>query len=197
MKKIIFSIVPFLFFLLFQTGCTSKMTPTVAKNADLSTNYKNIKTYSWTSDIDNIPNDQLFIGMNGIYIFNNESARKMIKDAIQYELDSRGYKKVKGDNGDMKVSFSVLEREGRLKTTNGYVTLSSGEKVRTDDNVSYTDVKPGTLIINLIDSKQKVQIWQGFASGILQPDNLRDQSKVRQAVSSIFSKFQHNNHSNM
>lgn len=197
MKRIILTIVPVLFFLVFQMGCSSKMTPTVAKNADLSTDYKNIKTYSWTSDIDKIPSDQLFIGMNGVYIFNNESARKMIKDAIQYELDSRGYKRVDGGNGDMKVSFSVLEREGKLRTTNGYVTLSSGEKVRTEDNVSFTDVKPGTLIIDLIDAKRNVQIWQGFASGILQPENLRDQTKVRQAVSSIFSKFTHNNLNNM
>lgn len=197
MKKTFLSIVTVLFFLAFQFGCSRKMTPVVAKNADLSTDYKNIKTYSWTSDIDNLPNDQLFVGMNGVYIFNNESGRKMVKDAIQYELDSRGYKRVEGGNSDMKVSFSMLEREGRLRTTNGYVTLSSGEKVRTDENVSYTDVKPGTLIINLIDTKKNVQIWQGFASGILQPDHLRDQSKVRQAVSSIFSKFQHSSTNNM
>lgn len=69
----------------------------------------------------------------------------MIKDAIQYEVDSRGYKKVDGNNADMQVSFLVLEQPGRLRTTNGYVNLLSGEKVRTEDNVSYTGVKPGTL----------------------------------------------------
>ncbi len=75
----------------------------------------------------------------------------------------------------------------------GYVTLSSGEKVRTEDNVSYTDVKPGTLIINFIDAKTNKQIWQGFASGILQADQMRDEPKVRQAVSGIFSEFKYNN----
>lgn len=102
-------------------------------------------------------------------------------------------KRVDGDNADMIVSFSVLEQPGSLRTTNGYVTVSSGEKVRTEDNVSYTDVKPGTLLINLIDNKQDKQIWQGFASGILQPDHMRDESKVRQAVSSVFSQFKYNN----
>ncbi|MEJ7831085.1 MAG: DUF4136 domain-containing protein, partial [Segetibacter sp.] len=63
----------------------------------------------------------------------------MIKDAIQYELDSHGYKRMDGNGADMLVSFSVLEQRGRLRTTEGYVTLSSGEKVRTEENVSYTD----------------------------------------------------------
>ncbi len=186
---------PVLFFLMVQYGCSPKMspTPTVAKNVDLSADFKDIKTYSWTSSIDNIPNDQLFIGPGGVLVFNNESGRKMIKDAIQYELDSRGYKRAEGNNADMIVSFYVLEQPGKLRTTNGYVALSSGEKVRTEDNVSYTDVKPGTLMINLIDGKKDKQIWQGFASGILQPDQMRDESKVRQAVSGIFSEFNHRN----
>lgn len=142
--------------------------------------------------LNNIPNDQIFVGPNGVLIFNNESGRKMIKEAIQYELDARGYKRSE-NQGDMLISFLVLEQPASLRTTNGYVTVSSGEKVRTEDNVSYTDVKPGTLIINLINGKTDKQIWQGFASGILQPDDMRDESKVRQAVSSIFSKFNHNN----
>ena len=78
---------------------------------------KSINSYSWTRDIDNIPKDQLFIGPNGVLIFNNESGRKMIKDAIQYELDSRGYKRMDGNGVDMLVSFSVLEQPGRLRTT--------------------------------------------------------------------------------
>ncbi|MDQ6815634.1 MAG: DUF4136 domain-containing protein, partial [Bacteroidota bacterium] len=174
-------------------GCARKMAPTVAKNVDVSENFKNIKTYSWTTDIDKIPNDQLFIGLNGVYVFNNESSRKMIKDAVQFELDSRGYKNMGMGTADMLVSFAVLERPGRLRTTNGYVTLSSGEKVLTSDNVGYTDVKPGTLMINFTDTKNNKQVWQGFASGILQPDQMRDQSKIREAVSKIFSQFKYNN----
>lgn len=96
MKKIFFGTLPILIFLVMQFGCARKVTPTVAKNVDLSADFANIKSYAWTRDIDNIPKDQLFIGPNGVLIFNNESGRKMIKDAIQYELDSRGYKRVDG-----------------------------------------------------------------------------------------------------
>jgi hypothetical protein len=193
MKKVLFMMFGLFIFMVLLQGCSaSKKAPVVGKNADISADFKSIKTYSWTSDIDNIPNDQIFIGPNNVYIFNNESGRKMIKDAMQYELDSRGYT-MDRNNPDMLVSFFITEKPGSLRTTNGYVTVSSGEKVRTEDNVSYTDVKPGTLIINFIDAKANKQIWQGFASGILQPDQMNDQTKVREAVSSVFSQFKYNN----
>lgn len=192
MKKISFMMTGVVIFSVMLFACTTAKAPVVAKNADISADFKSIKSYSWTQDIDNIPKDAMFIGPNGIYIFNNESGRKMIKDAIQYELDSRGYVMNK-NNPDMLISFSVLEQPASLRTTNGYVTLSSGEEMRTEDNVSYTDVKPGTLLINFVSTKNNKQVWQGFASGILQADQMRDESKVRQAVSSIFSEFKYNN----
>ncbi len=193
MKKVLFMMSGLLIFMVLLQGCSAtKKAPVVGKNTDISADFKSIKTYSWTTDIDNIPKDQIFVGPNGVYIFNNESGRKMIKDAMQYELDLRGYTMDK-NNPDMLISFLVLEQPGSLRTTNGYVTVASGEKVRTEDNVSSTDVKPGTLIINFIDAKSNTAIWQGFASGILQADQMRDESKVRQAVSSVFSEFKYNN----
>lgn len=192
MKKIFFMMPGVLIFSMILFACSTAKAPVTGKNADLSADFKSIKSYSWSRAIDNIPNDQIFVGPNGVLIFNNESGRKMIKDAIQYELDSRGYK-MNGNDGDMIVSFLVLEQPASLRTTNGYVTVSSGEKVRTEDNVSYTDVKAGTLIVNLIDAKTNKQIWQGFASGILQADQMRDESKVRLAVSKVFSEFKYNN----
>jgi hypothetical protein len=193
MKKILFGVGMVLIVSAINVACSHKAALAVGKSADVAADFKDIKTYNWASDIDNIPNTQLFIGANGVLIFNNESARKMIKDAIEYELDSRGYKKVEGNAGDMKVSFAILEQPGKVRTTNGYVTLSSGENVLTKDNVSYTDVKAGTLIINFISNKNNVAIWQGFASGILQPDQMRDQTKIREAVAKIFTQYKYSN----
>ena len=193
MKQTLLIIFGLLFFMVFEQSCsTARKTPVVGKNSDLSADFSNIKTYSWTSGIDNIPNDKIFIGPNNVYIFNNESGRKMIKDAMQFELDARGYK-LDATNPDMLVSFSVTEQPGQLRNANGYVTLSSGEKVRTEDNITFTDVKPGTLIIDFMDAKTKNVIWQGFASGILHADEMSNETKVREAVSSVFSQFKHNN----
>lgn len=191
MKKAFFLMAGLITLVVMQS-CTGSKTPVTGKNADINADFANLKTYSWTTDIDNIPKDQIFIGLNGVYVFNNESGRKMIKDAIKYQLDARGYK-MSSSNPDMLISFLVLEQPGSLRTTNGYVTVAGGEKVRTEDNISYTDVKPGTLIVNITDVKSGKMIWQGFASGILQADQMRDQAKVRQAVSSVFRQFNHSN----
>ena len=192
MKKVLLMSGIFAFMVMQQSCTATKKTPVVGKNAEVSADFKDIKSYNWTADIDNIPKDAIFVGPNGVYIFNNESGRKMIKEAIQYELDSRGYV-MNSSNPDMLISYSVLEQPASLRTTNGYVTLSSGEKVRTEDNVTQTDVKPGTLIINFTNANTSKMIWQGFASGILQADHMKDESKVRQAVSSIFKEFKYNN----
>lgn len=76
-----------------------------------------------------------------------------------------------------------------MRTYSGYEIVNMGlDTVRTDDNISYTNFEEGTLLINFTDSNTNKMIWQGFASGILDPDKIKDQSAVREAVSSIFQK---------
>lgn len=190
MKKTIFYLSILLLVAFFMQACTSNNMPIAGKNKSLKADFKDIKTYAWISAIDNIPTEKVLIGPNGIFIFNNESGRKMIKDAIEYELSAKGYQMVE-TNPDMLLSFTVLEQPASLRTTHGYVTVESGEKVRTQDNVSYTDVKPGTLIIDI--TKNNVNIWQGFVSGILKADEMNNQSKVRNAVSTVFKEFNYSN----
>ncbi len=193
MKKVISYLSVLLMSAFILQACSSSNNmPVMGENKDLGANFKDIKTYAWTSDIDNIPTDKVLVGPNGVFIFNNESGRKIIKDAVQYELDAKGYQ-MASSSPDMLISFFVLEQPGSLRTTEGYVTLSSGEQVRTEDNVSYTDVQSGTLIVNMINADNNKQIWQGFVSGIMKADDMRDQSKVRNAVSSVFGQFNYKN----
>ncbi len=46
----------------------------------------------------------------------------MIKDAIQYELDSRGYKRMDGNGVDMLVSFQFWSSLAVFVPLEGYVT---------------------------------------------------------------------------
>jgi hypothetical protein len=182
--------------MLFTTGILLLITSTIwAQNVgtdrDLDAKIKKYKTYAWSRNVDQIPDDRVFIGPNGILVFNNESTRSKIKDAIKYELDARGYK-MDNTNPDFFVTFMVSEQPADITTFNGYTTIHNGlEKVRTPEDVGTTHVKAGTVLINFIDSKSSKQVWRGFASGILQPDMVNDQSKVRSAISSIFSEYQY------
>jgi len=184
MKKIILSILPVLF-------CFAVKSQTITVGADKSftASLNDYSTYAWSKNIDQIPSDGIYVNPTGVYVFNNESARSKIKNAIEYELSAKGYEKNE-NTPDMLVLFTITERPGTLKTYNGYQMIDNGlDSVRTPDNVQRTKIDAGTLIINIIDAKTGVVAWQGFASGILKPEMLSDESLVRQAVASIFSKF--------
>ena len=183
MKKI------FLFSLLCFFYIFSYSQVTVGADKSLTVSLNDYNTYAWTTDIDKIPTDQIFVGPNGVVVFNNESVRSKIKNAIEYELSAKGYKKVES-NPEVVVLFLVTEQPGSLRTYNGYQVVNGGlDTVRSQDNVENTTIEAGTLLINLIDAKSGKVAWQGYASGVLKPDMINDETKVREAVSSIFQKF--------
>lgn len=170
-------------------SCGPTNTQTIGKNVDPDvTKLNNVETYAWIGDADKIPESQVFVSPTGVFVFNNESDRKTIKDAIEYELGARGYEQNSTGLAGMLVSFYVTERADTLRSTNGYVSIY-GEPVITEDDVEMTPVQPGTLIINIVENESNEMVWQGFASGILKPEYVNDENKIKEAVSSIFERF--------
>ena len=163
----------------------------VGADKSFNASVSDYQTYAWSKQIDKIPNDAVFVGPNGVLVFNNESTRKNIKDAIEYQLDAKGYKQ-DNSNPDMIVLFEVLEQPANLTTYNGYKMYNNGlDSTRTPENVEQTKVNPGTLLINIVDAKTSKVAWQGYASGILKPDMVNDEAKIRQAVASMFDQFKY------
>ena len=144
-------------------------------------------TFGWSADIDRISSDAIFLAPGGVYIFNNESTRSKIKEAINFELNAKGYTETEA-NPQVLVLFEVTEQPGKLVTFNGY-DMIDGEKMRTAEDKEKVNIKAGTLLINLVDAKSGLVAWQGYASGILNPDMINDNVKVREAVAAIFHDF--------
>lgn len=175
-------------------SCGPTSTQKIGRNVDPdAAKLENVRTYAWTSNIDRIPNTRVFISPTGVYVFNNESARRNVKEAIEHEMDARGYKKADSpaDTSGMLISFYVLEQADSLPTHEGYLTVEGTPTMEATPatDVQWTPVEAGTLIVNLIDNKSDKVVWQGFASGILKPEDINDKAKIRQAVSSIFSRY--------
>lgn len=183
MKKVLFTIAGLFF--LFPAINAQK----VGADKSLDASIKNYETFAWTSNIADIPEDEVFVGTDGVLVFNNKTSRSKIKDAVSYELKSKGYS-MKYFNPDMLVNFYMTEQPGTLRTYDGYVVIQNGlDKVRTKENVKMVDTKAGTLIITIIDANSGVMVWQGFASGLLNADLMNSESSVMEAVASVFSKF--------
>lgn len=180
----------FLFFLSFIfCYCARSQNVVIGADNSFKTSLNDYSTYAWSQNIGQIPSGAIYVSPSGVYIFNNESVRSRIKGAIQYELGARGYK-LEENNPDLLVLFTVTERPGNLRTYNGYQMVDNGaDSTRTSQDATTTHIEAGTLIVNIIDAKSGAVAWQGFASGILKPEMVNDESQVRQAVASIFNRF--------
>src|SRR6478609_7622827 len=149
MKKILLFLAVSLLFSLF----TSAQQVQVGGDNSFTAPIKDYKTYAWSNQIDQIPHSAVFVGTNGVLVFNNESTRSKLKNAIQYELDAKGYQHV-SSNPDMIVLYRVLEQPATLTTYNGYQMYDNGlDSTRTPQNVEQTKVDAGTLMINIVDAK--------------------------------------------
>lgn len=173
-----------LFFLSLAAGAQN-----IGTDRELDANIEAYQTYDWTDKIDQIPTDAVFIGTHGVTVFNNETVRSKIKASVAYELSARGYKQTE-QNPDFIVHFDVLEQPAEMVTYNGYRLLHNGlDTVRTEENVSETALEAGTVLVHFIDRKSGEMVWRGYASGILKPDMINDETKVRSAISSIFRNY--------
>lgn len=169
--------------------CVNAQQVKVGADRSLKVSLNGYKTFGWSSDINTIPNDAIFIAPGGIYVFNNESTREKIKKAIKFELNSKGFTESE-TNPDILVVFRVNEQPGVLHTFKGYEVYNGGlDTTRTSKNEETVRIKSGTLMINVVDAKSDKVAWQGYASGILNPDMINNDVKVREAVSDIFKKF--------
>lgn len=162
----------------------------VGTDRELNTSIKSYQTYAWSNDIDQIPKDAVFVGPNGVLIFNNASTRSKIKSAVEYELSALGYKQAQ-TNPDFLVNFIVLEQPAEIVTYDGYRLLYNGlDTVRTQENVNQTQVQAGTVMVSFVDRETGKMVWRGYASGALNTEMINDESKVRGAISSIFRDYQ-------
>ncbi|MEB2780953.1 DUF4136 domain-containing protein [Algoriphagus sp. C2-6-M1] len=189
MKKLSY----FLLFTLFSltlAACSNQGMKVVTRD-DGSINLSNYSTYEWIADVENIPNSYALIGPHETLVFNNQSAQKMIKDAVELQMEARGFAR-DHSNPEMLINFTVLEKDTELRKyilDNGQDYLGFGPRSKATQMVP---VDAGTVLINFMDAKTGVQIWQGYASGALDPNDIKNMSTMQQKVGAIFEDFDFN-----
>ncbi len=170
----------------FFLGCAPSSV-NVGSDKKIDAEISDYKTFNWISDVAEIPNDQMFIGSEGVLIFNNKSSRSSIKNAMETQLQAKGFTRDQ-NNPDMLVNFTILEQDGQLRTytREGYSYLGEGPVER---DVEMVDVEAGTILVNFIDADSGNAVWQGFASGALEESDLEEEKSLQTKVSAIFDEF--------
>jgi hypothetical protein len=114
-------------------------------------------------------------------------------NSVEDELEGRGYHK-NDANPDLLVAYKIFDSRTQIKGFNAPPTELNGvmtDEVRQPkDTVTYA-LKPGTVFISLIDAKTGKMVWEGFASGVAQSnDMINDKVRVKEAINLIFKKFE-------
>jgi hypothetical protein len=139
-------------------------------------------------------------GMEDGMLFNNKKHKKSIKEAIETQLEARGFTE-DTNNPDVLITVRVTEREEQLRTFNRRSGTGMGQSYLGHGpmgaNAQMVEVEPGTILLNFMDAESGDIIWQGFASGALEEGDMRDEDTIKTKIGAIFDQFNFSNFSNV
>lgn len=174
------------FFMLVSTTWVNAQKTYTDKNE--STDLSDYNTYEWVFNKEIIPENQVLIDGEMMLVYNNLTSNKMVKDAIEIQMEARGFSH-NSENPDMLVNFRIFEKPTELRTyrlTNRQDYLGFGPRSMTTKMVP---VEAGTILVDFIDAETGLNIWQGFASGAFEVADMKDISNLEAKIISIFNDW--------
>ena len=165
------------------TGCT---TLTVHTDYDTKYDFQALKTYAWIEG--KAPSNDIRI--------NNSLIINRVVDAVNNNLQAKGYQLVDKDKADFYVNWlGGIENKIRLETINGYYGYlgygygSWGYRGYWPDysRTYYFEYQEGTLIIDIADSKNKQLIWRGTGQDYL--DQRETPQEITQGINQTVTEI--------
>lgn len=152
----------------------------VKHDYDRETDFQQYKTYAWSEQ--EIPGDVLA---------KNPLVKKRLKIAVDETLRSKGYSLIELDKADfVVVTHAGIKERMRVENWGRYGWYDPwwgpyGGRV----DVSYYE--EGTLVIDIVDAKEKELVWRGMGTGIVKryakPEKM--QKDIDQDVTRILAAF--------
>ena len=142
-------------------GCSS--TPKVNVDYDPAFNFQSIRTYHVVDH-----NTAAFVGQQGTTL-----GEQRITDALVRELNARGLRPARDVKADIIVTFHVVSQDKtRVTTYNnhyGYTGYRRGYAYGWGGptNVDVRQYTEGTLIVDLVEPRQKRVVWRGGTSTVV------------------------------
>ncbi len=200
--------------LLFISAAFANAQITVQGERKVNTDFKKYKSFDWlkedqrhpqlvaysyeeiynpknSSDKKKVTNVPIIVYSYSFVLPSSDSSiNRTILQSVNSELEARGYRK-ESNNPDLLIAYKIFDRSTQIKGYNADPTkVIGGETYQPMDTVTYA-LKPGSILISLLDAKTSQVIWEGFASGITKNnDVMNDKMKIKEAINLIFKKYE-------
>jgi hypothetical protein len=176
-----------LIFLVSTGGCSSI---SVKCDYDQEANFRGYKTFDWLVQ----PKEEITTTEEAF--IHNPLLRKRLKNAIARELLEQGYLQQSVDPDFLIAYYTDIKEKVYVQSWgSGYWRGYHGRGYYGGRDVSVTQYKEGTLIIDFIDSKTKQLFWRGWAVGVVEDMGVvtkrpeEAEEKINKAVEKIFETY--------
>lgn len=116
--------------------------------------------------------------------------KPVLEEAIKNRMEVLGYK-LSEDKPRLLVAYSIFYDNMKFR---GYMQPELEKWVEKEaDEDTYDPIKlelrEGTILVQLIDTKKNNTVWQGYASGIFGYSYTNNERHIKRAVRSIFDQY--------
>ena len=173
-----------LFLILLSAACSSVKIKGVQKADDFSiANYKTFSFFEVATEGDAIgPNSQANL--------------KLIKEAINKEMELKGVKMV-ADNPDLHINIGIVVMNQVQTVETSFTNPVDRTYYMGSRNYSWQSTekavgtyREGSVIVHLVDQANNKLVWQGVAESVLPEKEKNVPTLIQEAIRSLFAKMQ-------
>lgn len=161
---------PILMLILAGMFLVSCNTVRVTYDYDRATDFNTYKTYNFHQK-----------GIEKLEL--NDLDKRRILSAIEAQMSAKGF--TKSDNPDLYINILASSKQ-KINIDNGYYGGYWGPYGGPSRVYQYTS---GTIILDMIDNKRNILIWQGAGSGLNVSDLDTKADDIPKAIGEILMKF--------
>ncbi len=168
-------IIHFTFIVLLSLFVTSCGTVQVSTDYDRSANFATYKTYSYHQK-----------GLDKLNV--NDLDKKRLLTSIDAQMAAKGFTKVNSD-ADLVVNLLTSTKEQVSVNNNNWGYGPYGYYGGYYGGNSISSYQAGTIVIDIIDDKKNVLVWQGVGSDLNLSNISAKAERIPKAIEEILTKF--------
>ena len=127
---------------------------------------------------------------------NNQENLKLLKEAINKEMEGKGLKMV-ADNPDLHVNIGIVVMEQAQTVETSFTNPADRTYYMGTRNYSWESTekqvgtyREGTVIVHLVERASNKLVWQGAAESVLPEKEKNIPALIQEAMKTLFTKVQ-------